>query len=62
VSLVASTCCYLLIAAAVQSRTLGLLMLACFVAGLAEANVAVAQSAVADIAPPSQRSRLFGYV
>jgi DHA1 family tetracycline resistance protein-like MFS transporter len=62
VSLVASSCCYLLIAAAVQSRTLGLLMLACFVAGLAEANVAVAQSGVADVAPVSQRSRLFGYV
>jgi DHA1 family tetracycline resistance protein-like MFS transporter len=62
VSLIASASCYLLIAGAVQSRTLGLLMVACFLAGLAEANVAVAQSAVADVAPPSQRSRLFGYV
>lgn len=31
----------------------------CFVAGLAEANIAVAPSAIADIAPTRQRSRLF---
>jgi DHA1 family tetracycline resistance protein-like MFS transporter len=62
VSLVASTGCYALIAIAVGTRMIGLLMLACFLAGLAEANVAVAQSAVADIAPVSQRNRLFGYV
>jgi DHA1 family tetracycline resistance protein-like MFS transporter len=62
VSLTASTACYALIAAAVQSRTLWLLMVACFIAGLAEANIAVAQSAVADVAPVQQRSRLFGYV
>jgi MFS family permease len=62
VSLTASTACYALIAAAVQSRTLWLVMVACFVAGLAEANIAVAQSAVADVAPVRDRSRLFGYV
>jgi MFS family permease len=62
ISLVASTCCYVLIAVAVGSRLLGLLMVACFVAGLAEANIAIAQSAVADVAPTAQRSRLFGYV
>ncbi len=62
VSLCASACSYALIATAVQTRTLGLLIAACFLAGLAEANIAVAQSAVADIAPPRQRSRLFGYV
>jgi MFS family permease len=62
VSLAASTACYGLIAAAVQARTFGLLMVACFVAGLAEANIAIAQSAVADVAPAPQRTRLFGYV
>jgi MFS family permease len=62
VSLVASASCYALIALAVGTRTFELLLIACFVAGLAEANIAVAQSAVADIAPPRQRSRLFGYV
>jgi MFS family permease len=61
-SLAASTACYGLIAAAVQTRVLWLLMISCFIAGLAEANIAVAQSAVADVAPAQQRSRLFGYV
>jgi DHA1 family tetracycline resistance protein-like MFS transporter len=62
VSLAASTGCYAVIAIAVQSRTLWLLMVGCLLAGLAEANIAVAQSAIADVAPPAQRSRLFGYV
>ena len=62
ISLCASAGAYALIAAAVQARMLGLLIAACFLAGLAEANIAIAQSAVADIAPPQQRSRLFGYV
>jgi MFS family permease len=62
VSLAASTTCYGLIAAAVQARAFGLLMVACFMAGLAEANIAIAQSAVADVAPAQQRTRLFGYV
>ena len=62
VSLAASTCCYALIALAVQSRTLALLMAGCLLAGLSEANIAVAQSAIADVAPAAQRSRLFGYV
>ena len=62
VSLAASAAAYGLIAVAVQARTFWLLAVACFVAGLAEANIAVAQSAVADVAPAQQRSRLFGYV
>lgn len=37
-------------------------MVACLLAGLAEANIALAQSAVADVTRPDQRSRLFGYV
>jgi MFS family permease len=62
VSLAASTCCYALIALAVARRNLALLIVGCLLAGLSEANIAVAQSAIADITPPSQRSRLFGYV
>ena len=62
VSLAASAVCYGLIALAVQTRAFALLLVACFMAGLAEANVTVAQSAVADIARGDQRSRLFGYV
>jgi MFS family permease len=61
-SLAASTACYVLIAYAVQSRTFVLLLAACFLAGLSEANITIAQSAVADVAAPNQRGRLFGYV
>ena len=62
VSLVASACCYALIAFALHERSLVLLMVACLLAGLSEANIAIAQSAIADVAAPAQRSRLFGYV
>jgi MFS transporter, DHA1 family, tetracycline resistance protein len=62
VSLSASTCCYALIAVAVARRNLALLIVGCLLAGLSEANIAVAQSAIADVAPTSQRNRLFGYV
>jgi MFS family permease len=61
-SLAASAACYCLIALALDASSLPLLMLACFLAGLAEANIAIAQSAIADLAPPAQRGRLFGYV
>jgi MFS family permease len=61
-SLAASAACYGLIALALDAKSLPLLMLACLLAGLSEANIAIAQSAIADVSPPAQRSRLFGYV
>jgi len=61
-SLAVSAACYALIAVALHERSLALLMAACTLAGLSEANIAIAQSAIADIAAPAQRSRLFGYV
>ncbi len=62
VSLAASTACYGLIAFALHLGSLPLLMVACALAGLSEANIAIAQSAIADVAPADQRPRLFGYV
>lgn len=62
VSLTASAACYALIALALHVHSLALLMVACFLAGLCEANIAIAQSAIADLAPPADRGRLFGYV
>jgi MFS family permease len=62
ISLAASAACYVLIAIALHVHSLALLMIGCLLAGLSEANIAIAQSAIADIAPPQQRSRLFGYV
>jgi DHA1 family tetracycline resistance protein-like MFS transporter len=62
VSLAASAACYVLIAIALDAGSLALLMAACLLAGFSEANIAIAQSAIADVAPSSQRGRLFGYV
>jgi DHA1 family tetracycline resistance protein-like MFS transporter len=61
-SLAASVGFYALIALALHLHSLVLLAVACLFAGLAEANIAIAQSAIADIAPAAERSRLFGYV
>jgi DHA1 family tetracycline resistance protein-like MFS transporter len=61
-SLVASVCFYGLIALALHLQSLPLLMVACLLAGLSEANIAIAQSAIADIAAAAERGRLFGYV
>jgi DHA1 family tetracycline resistance protein-like MFS transporter len=61
-SLAASAVFYGLIALALHLHSLPLLMVACFLAGLSEANIAIAQSAIADVTPSAQRSRLFGYV
>jgi DHA1 family tetracycline resistance protein-like MFS transporter len=61
-SLAVATACYALIATALARRSLGLLASALIIAGLAEANVATAQSAIADVVDPSERNRFFGYV
>jgi MFS family permease len=61
-SLGASAAFYALMALALHLHSLALLAVACVLAGLAEANIAIAQSAVADVAPVAERSRLFGYV
>jgi MFS transporter, DHA1 family, tetracycline resistance protein len=61
-SLAASAVFYALMALALHVHSLGLLAVACVLAGLSEANIAIAQSAIADLAPAAERSRLFGYV
>jgi DHA1 family tetracycline resistance protein-like MFS transporter len=53
---------YLLIAASLQLHYLWLLMTSCFLCGLTESNVAIAQSSVADISLPEDRGRLFAYM
>jgi MFS family permease len=62
ISLVASAAFYSLMALALHLHSLALLAVACLLAGLAEANIAIAQSAIADVAPTAARGRLFGYV
>lgn len=61
-SLVATTVFYLGIATALSIQSLPLLLVACFLAGLSESNIVLAQSAVADTADRADRNRLFGYV
>ena len=62
VSLAASTALYGLLALALHLNSLPLLVLACLLAGLSEANIAIAQSAIADLSEAADRGRLFGYV
>jgi MFS family permease len=61
-SLSATTAWYAVIAIALSEQSLALLMVASLGAGLSEANVVVAQGAIADAAPEADRQRLFGYV
>ncbi len=62
VSLFFTTAFYLLIALSLEFHLLWLLMAACFMCGLTESNVAIAQSSVADISLPEDRGRLFAYM
>lgn len=62
VSLVITTACYALLAIALANGRLALLMGASLLAGLAEANIVIAQSAIADVATKEIRNRLFGYI
>lgn len=62
VSLCVTTFCYVAMAVALTQQNLSLLMLSSFIAGLAEANVAIAQGAIADVSTDTDRSRLFGYI
>ena len=61
-SLSATAVFYVAIATALTIRNLPLLMVSCFLAGLAESNIVIAQSAIADTADRADRNRLFGYV
>ena len=61
-SLAASTALYGLLALALHLQSLALLVVACLLAGLSEANIAIAQSAIADVSAAADRGRLFGYV
>lgn len=61
-SLSATTALYAAIAGALAIQSLPLLMVACFLAGLSESNVVIAQGAIADTASRDDRNRLFGYV
>jgi MFS family permease len=62
ISLCFTTGCYALIGIALYLRSFALLASASLLAGLAEANVVAAQSAIADVITPEKRNRFFGYI
>jgi DHA1 family tetracycline resistance protein-like MFS transporter len=61
-SLCATTALYAGIATALAIRSLPFLMVTCFLAGISEANIVIAQGAIADTASRQDRNRLFGYI
>src|SRR3984957_11454324 len=61
-SLAVTTACYALIAYSLGIRSWPLLVAGLLLAGLAEANIVTAQSAIADVCSPANRNRFFGYI
>ena len=62
VSLFFTALFYLFISLSLGFHSLWLLMASCFMCGLTESNVAIAQSSIADISLPGDRGRLFAYM
>lgn len=62
VSLFVSTVCYSIFAYSLQIKNLPLFMAVAFIAGLSEANIVIAQSAIADVTDDKSRTRLFAYI
>jgi predicted MFS family arabinose efflux permease len=61
-SLSITTICYLFICFGLQTKSFLLLAASCLVCGLSESNIAVTQSAVADVTSASDRGRFFAYI
>ena len=61
-SLGVTTLCYALVAFSLTASSLRLLALGSAIAGLAEANVVIAQAAISDVVAPEERNRYFGYI
>lgn len=62
ISLLVSIAAYVLISWGIEARSLALLAAGCLIGGLAESNIAIAQSAISDVADPDERPRLFAWV
>ncbi len=61
-SLTITTLCFGGLGYAISINNLSLFMLISLIMGLAEANIATAQSAVADVSTESNRTRMFAYI
>jgi MFS family permease len=62
ITLLAATFFYVLISQALVWRNFSLLLFASAIAGLLEANIALAQSAIADLTTKETRAHYFGYI
>jgi hypothetical protein len=62
VSLFIAVAAYLLISRGIELRSLALIATGCLIGGLAESNIAIAQSAISDVAGPDERPRLFAWI
>lgn len=60
-SLVVTVLGYVVIALGIEWRSLVLLGMGCLIGGLAESNIAIAQSAISDMSSPDERPRLFAW-
>lgn len=62
ISLVITTFCFGGLGYAIQIQNLSFFVVISFIMGLAEANIAIAQSAVADVTTEKNRTRMFAYI
>ncbi|MGA9868333.1 MAG: MFS transporter [Acetobacteraceae bacterium] len=61
-SLSVTTFCYAIIAFSLAAGSVKLLALGLVIAGLAEANIVIAQAAISDVIAAAERNRYFGYI
>jgi DHA1 family tetracycline resistance protein-like MFS transporter len=61
VSLVASMLAYGVVALGMLARSIPVIALGCAIGGLSESNIAIVQSAIADVTAPAERGRLIAW-
>ncbi len=61
-SLLVSILAFALISLGIEFRSIEWLAVGCLIGGLAESNIAIAQSAISDVAAPDERPRLFAWI
>ncbi len=62
ISLMITTVCFGGLGYAIQAQNLSMFIVVSLIMGLAEANIATAQSAVADVTTEENRTRMFAYI
>ncbi len=62
ISLLIAIAAYVVVSLGIEWRSLALLAAGCLIGGLAESNIAIAQSAISDVAEPDERPRLFAWI